>query len=313
MGAAEYREITIEVPSSFVPGKVGIVTVTFNSEPVLQDFFASLDGQTYSNFLLIAVDNASADQTLALLEQHRSDRQFVLANAENLGIAEANNQGICAAIEAGCEFVMLLNNDVTLDPEMLSKLVEGLDSYNCQMTVPLMYFHEPANRIWAAGGGFHKALGMRVYHRHAHEAETPQSTTPKRIDYAPTCCVLARREIFAHVGLMDPRYFVYYDDVDFMFRARQADIHMFFVPGAKLWHKANALTGGAESDFTYYYGARGRSLFLYKHLGRFSAFVFFSLHVALDLSRAVFRKTFRHPCKLKWKGMREGRRVALNS
>lgn len=305
MSAAKYKELTVSLPVFFERGKVGIVTVTFNSQSVLPDFFASLDRQTYAHFVLIAVDNASSDNTLKLLDEHRSDRQIVIANPTNQGVAAANNQGILAAIESGCEYVMLLNNDVTMDAEMLAMLVDGLDAHRCAMTVPMMYFHHPSDRIWAAGGGFNPALGYRVYHRHSCKLQTPE-----RIDYTPTCCVLARSEVFVKVGLMDERYFVYGDDVDFMFRARQARISMYFIPEAKLWHKVNALTG-VESDFTYYYGARGRALFLYKHFSRASAFRWTCLHAAFDFGRALFRKSFRHPSKMKWRGMKEGRKVAL--
>lgn len=311
MSAARYRELAVTLPLSFISGKIGIVTVTFNSQAVLPDFFASLDRQTHTNFVLIAVDNASVDNTLALLEKHRSDRQVVIANSSNLGVAAANNQGIRAAVGAECEYVMLLNNDVTFERDMFAKLVEGLSAHTCSMTVPMMYFQDPPDRIWAAGGGFRPALGFSVYHRHAHEEDSPESKRAKRIDYTPTCSVLIRREVFAEVGLMDERYFVYCDDVDFMFRARQAGIPMFFIPDAKLWHKVNALSG-RESDFTYFYGARGRALFLYKHLNRAAAFIWTSLHAMYDFGRAVFRKSFRHPCKTKWRGMKEGRSVALN-
>lgn len=311
MGAHKYEELRIDLPLSFVSGKVGIVTVTYNSAPVLQQFFDSLDRQNYSNSILIAVDNASQDETLALLAAHTSERQIVIANDVNRGVAAGNNQGIRAAIEAGCEYVMLLNNDVVLDSEMIMRLAEALVRYSCGITVPMMYFYSPAERIWAAGGGFHSRSGLRTYHRYANEKDSAQSGQITRIDYTPTCCVLIRREVFANIGLMDERYFVYSDDVDFMFRAKQAGLSMFFIPGAKLWHRVNALTGGPQSDFSYYYAARGRALFLYKHMGRTSAWTWTTLHAALDLLRAIFSKNFRHPCAVKWRGMQDGRKVAL--
>jgi GT2 family glycosyltransferase len=179
------------------------------------------------------------------------------------------------------------------------------------MAVPTIYFHTPAKSIWAAGGAFRVMLGFSVYHRYAYREDSLETCQTKRIDYAPTCCVLIRREVFAEVGLMDERYFVYYDDVDFMFRARKLHTAMFLIPDAKLWHKVNGLTGGAESDFSYYYGARGRALFLYKHLGWVSASLWTILHAGFDLSRAVLRKSFRHACKVKWRGMSDGKKVAL--
>jgi len=309
--SARYKDATVDLPKVFVSGKVGIVTVTFNSEAVLPEFFESLAAQSYNNFVLIAVDNASKDGTLSMLKENSSERRIVIANSTNRGVAEANNQGIRAAIELGCEYVMLLNNDVVVDRDMLARLVDGLSEHQCSMTSPMMYFHNPPDQIWAAGGGFRSRSGFRVYHRHAWEKDSPQSAREKRIDYTPTCCVLIQREVFVVIGLMDQRYFVYSDDVDFMFRARQAGLVMFFIPDAKLWHKVNGLTGGAKSDFSYFYNARGRALFLYKHLNRASAFFWATLHTGFDLLRAAFRTEFRHPCSVKRRGMREGRQTAL--
>jgi len=311
MRVAKYQEPRVSLTDSFVAGKVGIVTITYNSRHVLGDFLASLDRQSYRNFVLIVVDNASQDTTLAQLEEHRSEQQIVIANTVNRGVAEGNNQGIRAAIEANCDYILLLNNDVTLDSEMLMHLVDGLSEHKCSMTVPMMYFHTPPNRIWAAGGRFQSKLGFRADHIGYDEEDSGRSKNAGRIDYAPTCCVLIRREVFAQIGLMDERFFVYSDDVDFMFRSRQAGIAMFLIPKAKLWHKVNSLTGGINTDFTYYYTARGRALFLYKHLSYASAFIWTSCHTAFDVVRALFRKEFRHPCKVKYRGMKDGKKVAL--
>jgi hypothetical protein len=180
------------------------------------------------------------------------------------------------------------------------------------MIAPVIYFYDSPNTIWAAGGGFNPLLGYRSYHRGEGEKDTSQYNESVAVTFAPACCILVRRDVFEVIGCMDERYFVYGDDVDFMYRAFKANLLTRIVPSAKLWHKVHSLTGGAESDFTYYYGARGRALFLYKHLNRAAAFIWTSLHAMYDLCRAVFRKSFRHPCKTKWRGMKEGRSVALN-
>ena len=310
LGNKKYKEMTISLPPSFAAGKIGIVTVTYNSALMLHDFFESLDQQTYKDFIVFVVDNASKDATLKQLRERNSERLVIIDNETNMGVAAGNNQGIRYAVEAGCEYVLLINNDVLFDSEMIARLMRGMKESECSMTVPMIYFQVPSTRIWAAGGEFRTALGFSVSHRHANEEDSSAACQPTRIDYAPTCCVLIRREVFADVGLMDERYFVYSDDVDFMFRARRLHISMFLIPGAKLWHKVNGLTG-AESDFSYFYGARGRALFLYKHMGRLSAPFWRILHGAFDFGRAAIRKNFRHGCMVKWRGMKEGRKVAL--
>src|SRR5690242_9561959 len=78
--------------------KIGVVTVTYNSARVIDGFLTSLLGQSKCDFVLYAVDNASSDETLARIGTYNDPRVRVIANEKNLGIAEANNQGIEAAL-----------------------------------------------------------------------------------------------------------------------------------------------------------------------------------------------------------------------
>jgi GT2 family glycosyltransferase len=314
MAGVSYRDPTIELPADFVPGKIGLVTVTYNSAAMLDEFFSSLSSQSYRQLCLISVDNASTDETVVLLNAYAGwVEQLIVANSSNVGVAAANNQGIRAAIEVGCEYVLLINNDVVVDPELLAELVRGLEEHTCDMTVPLIYFSDPPDKIWTAGGSFQPKLGFRVHHRGLDEEDHGQYTQPAKIDYAPTCCVLIRREVFGKIGLMDERYFVYADDVDFMYRARQAGILMYYIPRGKLWHKVNGLTGGSISDFSYYYNARGRALFLYKHFRATSASFWAGLHLLQDSMRAILHRSFRHAREKKIQGMRDGRKIATDS
>lgn len=313
MGGTSYRDSLIALPPTFVKGKIGVVTVTYNSSAMLEEFFSSLDAQTHRQFYLISVDNASTDGTVPLLRTHSEVEQLVISNVSNIGVAAANNQGIRAAIEGGCEYVLLINNDVTFGPDLFAELVQGLIDHDCDMTVPLIYFKNPPDKIWTAGGSFQPRLGFRVRHRGLNEDDRGQFNLPVKIDYAPTCCVLIHREVFGKIGLMDERYFVYADDVDFMYRARRAGLAMYYVPSGKLWHKVNGLTGGSISDFSFYYNARGRALFLHKHFRGKLPFVWIWLHLFQDLVRAIVHRSFRHPRKVKLQGMRDGRKVACGS
>lgn len=311
-----YQEPIVELPSTFVPGKIGIVTVTFGSGDVLPEFLASLNTQSYRNFILIAVDNQSKDTTLDQLRAYSGSEILLIANDENVGVAAGNNQGIRAALETGCEHVLILNNDVAFEPDLLGKLVKGLDKYNCQMTTPMIYYMDFGGRqdvIWNAGGAFTPKIGYRPYQRGYNEPDIGQFSSPDLIDYAPTCCVLVRREVFKTIGLMDERYFVYYDDVDFMYRTFRAGVAMRFLPEAKLWHKVNALTQGPLSDFTLYYNTRGRTLFLTKHFGSIRGLLWTIAYSGLYLLRPMLGKDTWRLSAIRRKGTLDGRKVAIQS
>ena len=101
------------------PHKLGVVTVTYNSGKVIDGFLTSLLRQTHGNFILYVIDNASADRTLEQIAACGDRRIRVIANPDNRGIAEANNQGTQAALAAGCGLVLLMNNDTEFDAGLL--------------------------------------------------------------------------------------------------------------------------------------------------------------------------------------------------
>src|ERR1035438_2979596 len=98
----------IPLPAEYTLGKIGVVTVLYNSASVLPDFFASVDLQSYRHFVVYCVDNASQDGSAKMCAD-RGDRYIVIQNAQNMGVAAGNNQGIRDAIKDGCEYVLFLN------------------------------------------------------------------------------------------------------------------------------------------------------------------------------------------------------------
>jgi GT2 family glycosyltransferase len=292
-----------------VPGKIGIVTVTYNSASVLADFLQSLEQQTHTNFILFAVDNASTDDTVEQLRRWGDPRLVLIPNAQNAGIATADNQGIEAALTAGCDTILFLNNDVVFGPDLFSLLIRGLESNSCSITVPLIYFHDSPKKIWAAGGHFEPRWAYQSRHTGEGEEDTGQYSRPVPIEFAPGCCVLVRREVFEQIGLIDERYFVYAEDTDFMYRALRANIRSFLIPEAKLWHKVSSLTGGSRSDFTLYYGSRGRALFLAKHFGALQGAKWALVYSIFYPLRSLFGKDSWRQALIRVKGVLDGYKV----
>jgi GT2 family glycosyltransferase len=262
--AAKYMDERLVLPTDFTPGKIGVVTVLYNSASVLEDFFLSIDHQHYADFVVYCVDNGSSDDSVAQCRR-KGGRYIVIENGANLGVAAGNNVGTRAAVADGCEFVLYLNNDVVFGPELFADLLQGLDQHQCAMTTPIMYYHDRPSTIWAAGGFFQPWLGYRCLHFGDGDIDHGQYATPAKIQYTPTCCVLIRREVFAKIGLMDERYFVYWDDTDFMLRAYKAGEILYRLPHAKLWHKVSSLVG-SSSPFRTRFVHRNHALYGHKNL-----------------------------------------------
>lgn len=246
--------------------RIGVVTVTYNSGSVLAPFLQCAFQQTHSEFILFAVDNASQDNTLHLLQECNDERLRVIGNLDNRGVAAANNQGIRAALEAGCQTVLLINNDTEFPEDLFARLYIALDENQYDMTTGKMLYFDPSDLIWCAGGWLNRKRFFGALHYGMGEKDVGQYNEARRVTYAPTCCLLVRRSVFDRVGMMDSKYFVYSDDVDFLYRCLQQNLSLWYIPDAKLYHKVSSLTGGDDSEFAIRYMTRNRMYFLRKHL-----------------------------------------------
>ena len=111
---------------------------------------------------------------------------------------------------------MLLNNDTVFEEKLIKKLIESHKSYGSSIIVPKINYFIP-NMIWYAGGFFNrKKAFLNSLYRGQGEIDENQYNYDDKIEYAPTCCVfLIHNSVFSDIGLMDEKYFVYFDDVDF--------------------------------------------------------------------------------------------------
>jgi GT2 family glycosyltransferase len=308
-----FRKCANEVFFMADTGKVGVVTVTYNSAGVLDDFIVSLLCQTHGDFILYAVDNASADRTLDKLSEYKDPRINVIANKNNVGVAEGNNQGVRAAFAAGCDSILFINNDTVFDPSLIESLVKGMKQHGADMIAPKILFHDNPTLIWCAGGGFKPAKGYVGVHYGMGEVDRGQFDTVRRLDHAPTCCLLVRRSVFDKIGLMDARYFVYIDDADFCFRARQAGMKLVYLPSATLLHKASSLTGGAESEFAVRYSTRNHIYFMLKNLGPWLGLYFLPEYQVRLCAKFLLRKIKFSEFVLQQKAFFEGLRMWRHS
>lgn len=290
---------------------IGVVTVTYNSGPVLEDFLDSLAAQKGVRVRLYSIDNASGDDSVATVRaESRLDRVEVVANPDNRGVAVGNNQGIEAALRDGCDWVLLLNNDTVFDPTMMQTLVLDAEQHRLDLVAPVIEASEPAGTIWYAGG---RTRGLSMVTRHldvgASIDEAPTELAPT--GYASTCCLLVRPAVFERVGLMDPVYFVYFDDVDFAIRAKRAGYTFWLDPRARLLHKASSLTGGKLSPFTVRWTARNWPLVVRRHRSGAALALALAYVQLWTLGRLVVRRDSLRDFVLRQQRFLEAMRVPL--
>lgn len=289
--------------------RIGIVTVTYNSLSVLEDFLASVWKQTHPDFLLYIVDSGSTDGTADWIRGLSDPRVRPVIREENIGFAAGSNLGIRMALGEGCEAVMLLNNDTVFGSEMFQQLSDGLDAHHCDMITPKMLYCEPPDKISAAGGHLNKWLGYRNRNYGEGELDDGRFDRPRRLTFTPFCCVLIRSGVFGKIGYLDEAYFVYVEDVDYCYRAMKAGIVMAYLPNCKLWHKISSLTGGQSSAFSVKYGTRNRVCYMFKNLSIPSAIFWTAIYGSKHCIMRVAGLDAKQIWELKLKSISEGARL----
>ncbi|MBE5215360.1 glycosyltransferase family 2 protein [Pectobacterium quasiaquaticum] len=245
--------------------KIGLVTVLYNGMEVLPDFFASLAVQTYKNFILYVIDNSPNNDALnlakALSEEYKINSIFI-NNNENLGVAAGNNIGIKLSLKE-CDYTLLLNNDIDFKNNTLSDIV----SFSCKnkeyLVAPKIYY-AGTNKIWMAGGDISSFKGC-TSHRGDKEEDLGQYNNTEHVAYAPTCFMLIDNKVFHDIGFMDEKYFVYFDDTDFIYRAKLYGYKICYYPKVYINHKVSFTTGGDDSPFSIFYSNRNRFYFIKKN------------------------------------------------
>ncbi|XHS80304.1 glycosyltransferase family 2 protein [Burkholderiaceae bacterium UC74_6] len=289
---------------------VGIVTVLYNSDEVLSDFFSSLAKQNGLRLRLYVIDNGSTDSgsilARSLATEHHVDAVVIFNNA-NVGVARGNNQGIELALADGCTHVLLANNDTAFGPGTIGLLLDATSSGELVATPKIMYFDEP-ELIWY-GGGRIDSLTMRTPHFGMMKPDKGQLDHQTHVGYAPTCFMMIASSVFERVGLMDESFFVYYDDTDFVWRLARNQIRIRYVPHAVVMHKVSTSTGGAHSPFTVYYANRNRIYFIRKNLRGMRAAIALAYVLLTRVPSALLLQ--RRVAARLWSGIRDGFRMAV--
>ncbi len=229
--------------------KIATVLVNYNGYQDTVDCVKSLLNSKIQTDIFV-VDNASKNDEAEKLERDFSTVTIIKSD-KNLGFSGANNLAIQRAIEADYDYVMLLNNDTEIASDMVELLLSEA-SENC-VVVPSMYYFSEREKLWYAGGKISKFKGgARHFYR------TKKSLKNHYVSFATGCCMLIHSSVFQLVGLLDERYFMYCEDVDFCIRLARAGIKIRYIPQAKLWHKVGRASGGDKSKFNIYYGTRNR-------------------------------------------------------
>ncbi|MBZ0170189.1 Glycosyl transferase family 2 [Candidatus Methylomirabilis lanthanidiphila] len=289
--------------------RVAILILNWNGMRDTLETLESVHRLHYGNFEVVLVDNGSTDDSCnAIASAFPTVR--LIASPANLGVAGGRNLGIEAILqESDIDYVLFLDNDVTLESSLLDKLVAAAEGDVALGIVgPIVCYHSDPQRIWSAGSRFifREVISRLRLTNHLVTQELTEGL--EYVDALPGCCMLVTRRVFETIGCFNPLYFMACDDSEFCYRAAKAGFRRGVVTQALLWHKVSTSTGGGYTPGRAYFTSRSTIVFLKAH-GRLWHWASALTCAALSLPLAYLRERRRgnqHAVTMKFKGYLDG-------
>lgn len=274
--------------------KVYVIILNWNNGRDTVACLESVSGSTYGNFQVVVVDNGSDDGSESRIRQWAGDRSIahirydrrtaerggdpreeekfsaplttsmsyplvLIQTGENLGYAGGNNVGLRYALARGdCRYAWLLNNDTVVDGRALEEMVALAEKdARTGMVGSRLLHHDAPGVLQMAGGGRITAWAGNASMVAGGMKDDGRWDRALELDYVTGASLLVRREVLEEVGLMDERYFLYWEDADWGARARRKGYRLLYCPGSRVWHREGGTVGRLSPRADYYWTRNG--------------------------------------------------------
>lgn len=213
--------------------RLAIIIVNWNQRALTSACIDSLKGELSKGDEIILVDNGSEESERP--SKLKQSQLQILQSDSNLGFTGGNNLGLKLAIEQGFKWVMLLNNDTEVEKGCIEYLVKEVQRGDRVGAVqPVINWMHDKDAPWSLGGTYNRFTGLTATLRKG----VPNDRVSRA--WLTGCAVMIPVSVLKHVGLLDERYFAYFEDVDLSFRIREAGYQLFLAPSFKVYHHAGA-------------------------------------------------------------------------
>lgn len=285
---------------------ISIIIVNWNAGPQLKRCIESLGGAVDQQ--IIVVDNASTDDSADFLANHSGVN--LIRSLENFGFAKACNLG---AQKANADFLLFLNPDAAVYPETIDKALTFMQKPSSanigicgvQLVNEDGHVARSCARFPTPAGFAAHAIGLdMLFPRLGHfMAEWPHDST-RDVDQVIGAFFLVRRSLFEALGGFDERFFVYFEEVDFSFRAHQAGWRSVFLADVQAFHAGGGTSNQVKAR-RLFYSLRSRLLYASKHFSWPGAALVFTATLLLEAFSRTVLAMARHSwsaCKETWQG-----------
>ncbi len=240
--------------------RIFILLLNWNGKRDTLECLASLEKVDYPNFQTLVVDNGSSDDSVPAIRAAFPNVLIDETHA-NLGFAGGNNVGIEWVLKHHAEWIFLLNNDTIVAPDLLHRFLEAAkEQPKAKILGAKIYRYSDPQRIDHLGGSWNPKIVEFDSYAY-NQLDNPYYSDMRPVDYVCGAALFMHASVPKTIGLLEPRFFLFWEETDYCFRARRAGFEVWTAPEAKVWHKVSASFTGGKPHMQYFWW-RSRLLWL---------------------------------------------------
>lgn len=305
--------MTIPVSTAATPARCLAIVLNWRRPHLTLECVGALAAMDTAGHTLdiLVIDNGSADDSVEMLGAELPPHAALLPLPQNLGFAAGSNVGLRQALAGGYDYALLLNNDAFPAPDMLLKLLAAVEA-DIALLSPKIYYDGDRARLWFAGAR-QKAWTLDIAETGRDERDGPPWAADRDADYLLGTCLLVNLAAVSPDKLFDERFFMYFEDLDWSIRLRQAGYRLRLVAGAHLYHRVAQSSGDLDAPFRRYHLARSGVIFWRKHArtGNRPIIAAFRLGSAIKMQTRLLLSGHTEAATAYRRGLRDGLRVKL--
>lgn len=220
---------------------ISVILVSYNTIGLTRKALNLLFGSLHNlKIEVFVIDNDSKDHSADIL-RHEYPNIILIENKKNVGFGRANNQ---ALPYINSRYVLLLNTDAFVEPDTIAKTVQYIDDHQQCGILGVKFLGadgglQPSCRFFPTPWNiFLNRTGLNRVFKHAKMVDDMSwdHASVRECDWVPGCYFLIRKELIDQIGLFDPRYFLYYEEIDLCFAAKKAGWHVTYFPYTSVVH-----------------------------------------------------------------------------
>ena len=256
----------------------------------------------------VVVDNGSVDGSADAVAEHFPEAHLIRAGV-NLGFAGGNNAGIRRALDLGADWVLLVNNDATVEPGIVEALTAAAEARPDAGVLACKVLFAGSRRLWYVGAGFNPYVGRSRHRRFGAPDEPDEPDELRDVVRATGTGMAVSRAAIDEAGLLDEELFLYAEDLEWCLRIREAGFAVVYVPHAVVLHHVSAASGAAGLETATYYETRNMLAVVerYRPLPRGLTAVRRGLVVVPRIAQSARRPRSAYAALRGWRDYRKGR------